>query len=54
MYFFYLVNGLSSEDEQVILDKHNALRIMVANGEISQPRAINLKRMVRIRYDKDN
>ncbi|KAF5294337.1 hypothetical protein FQR65_LT10790 [Abscondita terminalis] len=42
-------SGVSDEEADVILNKHNELRLMVAQGKLSdQPKAGNLKRM---KYD---
>ncbi|KAL1505675.1 hypothetical protein ABEB36_005181 [Hypothenemus hampei] len=44
-------NNVTQADAQIIVDKHNELRQLIANGKVpGQPRGINLKRM---KYDQN-
>ncbi|KAJ8921931.1 hypothetical protein NQ315_008565 [Exocentrus adspersus] len=39
--------GVTEKDKSTILNKHNALRKLIANGQVeNQPRGVNLKRMI--------
>ncbi|XP_019866641.1 ancylostoma secreted protein [Aethina tumida] len=41
-----LKKGVSAEDQKVIVNLHNDIRKMIANGQVkNQPRGVNLKRM---------
>ncbi|KAL3280247.1 hypothetical protein HHI36_017742 [Cryptolaemus montrouzieri] len=39
-------NGLSKDEENFVVNKHNELRTLIAQGKVpNQPRGVNLKRM---------
>lgn len=43
----FTANKLNEADKQIIVDKHNQLRKLIANGKVpGQPRGVNLKKMV--------
>ncbi|CAG9765268.1 unnamed protein product [Ceutorhynchus assimilis] len=45
------VRKVTEAEAEIIVDKHNELRMQIANGEIEgQPRGVNLKRL---KYDED-
>lgn len=45
---FFSDIGVSEGDKQTIVNKHNELRKLIANGQVQgQPRGVNLKRLVR-------
>lgn len=51
MYFYtYLIfigSGVSQAEKKAIVNKHNEVRKLIANGKVpGQPRGVNLKRMV--------
>lgn len=44
----YVLGGVSDYEKQVILDMHNKMRQLVANGQVGgQPPAANMMEMVR-------
>lgn len=46
--FFFLENGVSKLDGNIIVQKHNDFRKLIATGRVlGQPRGINLKKLVR-------
>lgn len=45
--FVFSEYGISDYDKQIIVNKHNELRKLIANGQVQgQPRGVNLKRIV--------